>query len=259
MNVITKTKAHETIVDFIINDSYVSFNSSYAFIKNNKTYIPIREMSDILGYNITWDNTTKSATLNNFITFTNDSLKCIVNKKEYNLSCKPLIKNNIMFVPARELLDILNISFEWDNKHFSIIINNDNISLSPKKINYIYSYDHIYWLSRIISAESRGEPMEGQIAVGNIILNRVNSPSFPNTIYKVIFDKNYAVQYEPTINGTIYDEPVKTSIIAAKLALNGFNVIENCTYFFNPKTATSTWIKENKTFYKSIGNHDFYY
>lgn len=253
------SNAYDTIVDIIINDVYVDFDSSYAFIKDNKTYIPLRKISEILGYNITWNNNTKSAIIKNSVSFTIGNSICTINEKQHILSSEPILKNNTLFVPARDFFNIFNIAFKWDDMYYSIIIENENIYVSSDKINYNYSYDHIYWLSRIISAESRGEPLKGQIAVGNVVLNRVKSPHFPNTIYNVIFDTKYAVQYEPTINGTIYNKPVSSSVIAAKLSLNNFNVIKNCTYFFNPKISTSTWIKENKTYYKSIGNHDFYF
>ena len=100
--------------------------------------------------------------------------------------------------------------------------------------------------------------MAGKIGVGNVVLNRVRHKDFPNTIYTVIFDKKYGVQYEPVINNTIYDTPEPESIKAAKFSLNGFNTVGNCLYFFNPVTATNSWIKENRIFYKTIGNHDFY-
>ena len=84
-----------------------------------------------------------------------------------------------------------------------------------------YSEEDLYWLARIISAESRGEPLEGQIAVGNVVLNRVDSDNYPDTIKEVIFDRNHGVQFEPVENGTVYDDPTPTSVLAAKLALEG--------------------------------------
>ena len=114
------------------------------------------------------------------------------------------------------------------------------------------------WLSRIIHAESRGEPIDGKIAVGNVILNRVKSHEFPNTIYNVIFDRKPSVQFEPIINGSIYNSPGKDSIKAAKHALSGTDVAGKSLYFFNPKIATSSWISKNRPYFKTIHNHDFY-
>ena len=102
--------------------------------------------------------------------------------------------------------------------------------------------DKLYWLSRIISAESRGEPLEGQIAVGNVVLNRVDSPDFPDTIYGVIFDDRWGGQFTPVRNGTIYQEPTEQSIQAAKLCLEGVNVAKDSLYFLAPALTNNHWI-----------------
>ena len=121
-----------------------------------------------------------------------------------------------------------------------------------------YDEEDLYWLSRIISAESRGEPLIGQIAVGNVVLNRVANGQFPDTIKDVIFDTKYAVQFEPVANGTVYNEPAKSSILAAKMTLEGARVVGDCLYFFAPALSEGTWIVNNRTYYTTIGAHDFY-
>lgn len=121
-----------------------------------------------------------------------------------------------------------------------------------------YNDEDVYWLSRLIFAESRGESYEGKLAVANTVINRVKSHLYPNNIKDVIFDKKHGVQYEPTSNGTIYNTPDNDSIKAAKQALEGINNIGNCMFFFNPKIAQSTWIADNREFYTIIGNHHFY-
>ncbi|MBO5788711.1 MAG: cell wall hydrolase [Clostridia bacterium] len=122
-----------------------------------------------------------------------------------------------------------------------------------------YREDEVYWLSKIISAESKGEPLLGQIAVGCVILNRVKSPLFPSTIYSVIFDKKYGVQFTPTANGTIYQKPYDISVIAAKICLEGYDM-GNILYFYHPVSSASTnWISQNRKFAFTIGGHRFYY
>ena len=100
--------------------------------------------------------------------------------------------------------------------------------------------------------------MKGKIAVANVVLNRVQSNLYADNIYDVIFDTNYGVQFTPVLNGSIYNVPLGDSIIAAKRALNGESHAGKSLYFLNPKTAQSFWIVNNRIFYKSIGNHDFY-
>jgi N-acetylmuramoyl-L-alanine amidase len=84
-----------------------------------------------------------------------------------------------------------------------------------------YDSDDVKWLSRIINAEAEAEPLEGKIAVGNVVLNRVASDEFPDTIYSVIFDKANGVQFSPTASGAIYNTPTDESVLAAKMCLDG--------------------------------------
>ena len=122
-----------------------------------------------------------------------------------------------------------------------------------------YREDEVYWLSKIISAESRGEPAHGQIAVGNVILNRVRSASFPNTIYGVIFDRKYGVQFSPISDGSIYNEPTYKCILAAKACLEGYSISSDILYFYHPPyKGAECWASKNRPYAFSIGGHDFY-
>jgi N-acetylmuramoyl-L-alanine amidase len=122
-----------------------------------------------------------------------------------------------------------------------------------------YSSTDLYWMSRIIHAEAETEPYAGKVAVGNVILNRIKSSSFPNTVKGVIFEyyKNIP-QFSPVADGTIYNSPNADSIKAAKAAFSGTSYVGNSTYFFNPDKSEGTWIVKNKSFVKRIGDHVFY-
>lgn len=119
--------------------------------------------------------------------------------------------------------------------------------------------DKIFWLSRIIHAEAQGETYIGKVAVGNVVLNRVVSDKFPNTIYGVIFDKQYGhTQFSPVLDGSIYNTPNKDSVKAAMEALDGERPAEEALYFLNPRKATNFWIVRNREFLLTIEGHDFY-
>ena len=122
----------------------------------------------------------------------------------------------------------------------------------------IYSYEDLYWLSRIISAEARGEPFIGQLAVGTVVINRTRSNYYPDTIYKVIFDKVGGVQFTPASTGSVYREPTESSVIAAKLCLEGFSLDPTILFFFNSSIATGGWITANREYTMTVGQHDFY-
>ncbi len=119
-----------------------------------------------------------------------------------------------------------------------------------------YDTDTLYWLSRIISAESKGEPLRGQMAVGNVVLNRVRHTAFPNGVYGVIFQKG---QFTPVMNGTIYNTPSWLSVCVAKMCLEGYSINNDVLFFCNPKTSSSQWVLNNRTPAFTIARHTFYY
>ena len=108
-------------------------------------------------------------------------------------------------------------------------------------------------LARVISAEARGEPYSGQVAVGAVILNRVEHPSFPNTIAGVVYQPG---AFSCMLDGQ-FDQPVADSAVrAARDAMNGADPSGGAIYYFNPNTATSAWIW-SRPLIKIIGKHRF--
>ena len=115
-----------------------------------------------------------------------------------------------------------------------------------------YSGD-VYLLARIISAEARGEPYAGQVAVGAVVLNRVRHPSFPDTISGVI----YQTDAFTAVSDGQFSKPIAESAYrAAQDALNGSDPSGGALYYFNPATATSAWIW-SRPLLVTIGNHRF--
>ncbi len=94
--------------------------------------------------------------------------------------------------------------------------------------------------------------------MGNVILNRMKSSEFPNSIYGVIFDDRWGGQFQPVRNGTVYDAPTAESVLAARLCLEGANVVGESLYFFAPALTSDRWIAQNRTFVAVIGAHHFY-
>lgn len=108
-------------------------------------------------------------------------------------------------------------------------------------------------LARLISAEARGEPYSGQVAVGAVVLNRTEHPSFPNTISGVIYQSG---AFTCLTDGQ-WNQPVSDSAYtAARDALNGWDPAGGAIYYFNPATATSSWIW-SRPFIVTIGKHRF--
>ncbi|NCB63056.1 MAG: spore cortex-lytic enzyme [Clostridia bacterium] len=108
-------------------------------------------------------------------------------------------------------------------------------------------------LAKVISAEARGEPYSGQVAVGAVILNRIEHPSFPNTLAGVVYQPG---AFTCMVDGQI-DQPVAESAVrAAREALNGSDPSGGAIYYFNPDTATSAWIW-SRPLIRVIGKHRF--
>ena len=116
-----------------------------------------------------------------------------------------------------------------------------------------YSSQDIALLARLIYGEARGESYVGQVAVGAVVLNRIKSPSFPNTMSGVIYQR-YA--FTAVNDGQINLTPNETAKKAAMDALNGWDPSYGAIYYYNPKTATSSWIFSRQTTV-IIGNHVF--
>lgn len=116
-----------------------------------------------------------------------------------------------------------------------------------------YSSSDEYLLAKCVYAEARGEPYVGQVAVAAVVLNRVKSASFPNTIAGVIYQP---WAFTAVNDGQINLSPNATAIKAAKDALNGWDPTNGCLYYYNPSTATSKWIW-SRTVMLSIGKHNF--
>ena len=102
-----------------------------------------------------------------------------------------------------------------------------------------YNESESYMLARLVHGEARGEPYVGKVAVAAVVLNRVKSASFPNTIAGVIYQ---AGAFDAVADGQFYLTPDADSIRAAKDALSGWDPTGGCLYYFNPVTATSKWI-----------------
>lgn len=111
----------------------------------------------------------------------------------------------------------------------------------------------VYLLARLISAEARGEPYVGQVAVGAVVLNRVEHASFPNSIADVI----YQTEAFTCVADGQFDQPIADSAYrAAQDALNGYDPSYGAIYYFNPATATSSWIW-SRPLIVEIGKHRF--
>ena len=161
--------------------------------------------------------------------------------------------DGVLLLPVRTLGAALGADVSWDAIGNNVVITAGSGPITSGDV--AYQSDVVYWLSHIINAESGNQPMSGKIGVGNVVLNRVASARFPNTVYEVIYQRG---QFTPASTGSVLREPNAESVIAAKLCLDGANSVGDALYFINPRTSPNSWASRNRPYVATIGGHAFY-
>ena len=166
-----------------------------------------------------------------------------------------------LYIPYDLLGRLLCLDIRQEEQGSALYISSLNARLIPGGEDYYelnYPSEELFWLSQIIHAEAWQQPLAGQIGVGNVVLNRVESPDFPSTVFDVIFDMDHnIVQFEPISNGSVYSQPDELARIAACLCLDGYNTVGDSLYFVNPAYG-SGWFDSALDLTVTIGDHNFY-
>ncbi|WP_325199665.1 cell wall hydrolase [Oscillibacter sp.] len=225
------------------------FLETPAYVEEGTAYAPLRDLLEALGdWNIWWDgDCARAVSEDASLSADPDGSLLTVNGTSY--PCVIDVVDGRTYVPLRLTAEALGAGVQWDPWLGGAAVT------SPGAEHDAMDY---YWLSRIIHAESGGEALEGQIAVGNVVLNRVASGDFPDSVPEVIFDDEHGVQFEPVSNGTVLNEPTELSREAARRALSGENTVGDALYFFAPALSQGSWIDSSRTYRQTIGCHRFY-
>ena len=223
------------------------------------TYVPLRDFSAaFVAVSYTYDQSSGYATLHAdglILTAGVNSLILTANGRYlYTVGVNRMIDGQV-WVSLRALSKALGLTLSGSESQGFRVSGSYRPILSGDQF---YREDEVYWLSKIIYAESGGEVLRGQIAVGNVVLNRVRHRDFPNTIYGVIFDQKYGVQFTPTANGMIYQNPSWTSVVAAKMCLEGYSVAGDALYFVANRIVSTSWVGLNRPYLFTLGGHSFF-
>lgn len=226
---------------------------------NGTHYIPLRAAASVIGASYSYNSQTRTSVLRHSGLELEASDACYVTyangRTLFSTTPNVIMSDGRLYIPAGIFAKAVGMSVGVSGTSL-------NFSGSYKPLvsaDKFYREDEVLWLARIIHAESNGEPLLGQIAVGSVVMNRVKSSYYPNTIYGVIFDRKYGVQFSPTLNGTIYNTPSYSARLAAKICLEGYDITGGAFFFLEPRLATSSWIPRTREYAFTIGNHDFYY
>ena len=231
-------------------------STTEGWIENGVSYLTLAGLSRVApAYTLGWDG--RSALLDGggaSLTATQGEAYVLVNDRALYLPQGVSVVDGRTALPTVLVADALGGAVAWDGVTNTVSMTTGDAPYGADS----YDASELYWLSRVISSESRGESLTGQIAVGNVVLNRVDHWRYPSTIYGVVFDRNFGVQFEPVSNGTIFDNPTDKSVIAAKLSLEGADIVGDSLYFFAPALSEGTWIVNNCWYQMTIGCHAFY-
>ncbi len=227
---------------------------------NNTAYVALREFACMADNAVVWWEEDEAAAY-----VRTDSLLLRAPEDEFHLEANGRMiwceygvftENDTMYIPLSGAAKAFGFDTTYVHEEKTTYLVRERSAAVPAED--FYDEKDLHWLSKIIHAEAQGEPLDGKLAVGNVILNRVESDEFPDTVYDVIFDDEHGVQFTPTVNGAINKEPNDDSILAAKLCLDGAVLDETMLYFLNERIASSLWIPQNRDFVMAIGEHRFY-
>lgn len=246
-----------TDVSIYVNGEEID-DGNISYLSAGTTYVPIREISNALGAErVEWTGG-KATVKATGLELSAKPKQCYItaNGRYLYLNGGCRMENGRVMLPVRLLCRAFGAEVKWDGGSRAVYITTTGKMIQSGST--YYDGDDLYWLARIIHAEASGESLKGKIAVGNVVLNRVKSPAFPNSVYAVVFDCKYGVQFTPAYSGSVYCTPSEESVIAAKLALDGADVAGNSLYFAASYVAASSWAGKNRPYICQIGNHCFY-
>ena len=231
---------------------------------NSTTYLPLRSFFEafVPGAKLTYHASARTAelTASGLTVSARDGSNILYANSRCLYSDMPIkiLSDGTMYVPIRMLAKVLSLGVIWNESTRSVTLTGKPVPLESGTT--YYSAEDLYWLSRIISAEARGEPFIGQVAVGNIVLNRKAHKGYPSTVKEVIFDRQGGVvQFSPVKDGSIWQAPHAVSVTAAKVCLEGYTVSERILFFYAPSMVSSTWIERNRPYAFTIAGHRFFY
>lgn len=160
--------------------------------------------------------------------------------------------NGDILVPFSFFESAFNVEFEMNENGKSANIYTENLEVIESGETF-YDAEDFDLMSHVIYSEAGNQSLEGMIAVGNVVMNRINSDRFPETLYDVVYQEG---QFEPVYNGSIDLEPSDLAIVATALTYEGVNIVEDSLFFYNPGSGVSHLT--NPDFVMQLEDHVFF-
>lgn len=224
--------------------------------ENGIPYGLLSEFAQRMDISLEWLPNAKFAVLNigeDYVSYKMDSNLIVINNKSDELTSESFVKEGRIYVPLYSICEVMGIQMTWDPELVHVTLSHPEFKVATSEVRRMnYTEEDYYWLAKIVEAETRGGSLDKKTAVANVVLNRVASPKFPNTVYEVIYQRN---QFPPAYKSSfLTKEPSQASLMAAKRAMMGIEVAPNCLYFNYIPFSTKA-----DSFYKLIEGDYFYF
>ena len=250
----------EIPIDVMLNGDFILCTQK-PFIENGTTYIPIRSFADAIGATLTWNDADQSALLEKngiSILFYADQNNYVQNGTKVDGNGAKLHKDTL-FAPVKALCSPFGWEIAWDDFYYVVYITAPGITVAETCKDFSYTFNDMLWLSKLTHIECGNQSIATRIGVANTVLNRVASPLYPNTIPEAIMDTKHGVQYPPAQKKKMKNcVPSASSMIAAKCALNGINLVGNSVAFTHVDLTAQSWAANNMQHFVTIGVVAFY-
>ena len=232
---------------------------NYARRVGDITYVPVHDFFLAMGCSVTWDSAAGKIRIIRGEELEGElipgSRLAKFNGRCWYMAEVCVNPEGMAMIPLRDAAKVFNCTVTWEEETRTAHLEGYGL-LEPGGI--FYDQEDLLWVARIVRHESGNQILDGKVAVANVILNRINSPAFPNTAEEVIFDTRSGVQFVTRDSTKIYIEPSAECFLAAKLAMEGYETAPDCLYFASNKVAKRCWAGRNRTTFGVIGGHTFF-
>lgn len=253
-----------TEVNVKLNEHYLASDAPHV-IQDGRTFVVARSLVEALGGQIFWDDVYKKVSIfygEDLIELYIGSETAYVNGGPYTMDVAPFINDGRTMIPLRFVSETLGCEVGWDDVSKTASIVREGIVVpteyiadqKPVEVSP-YTEEDLYWLSKIVTVESGDQSMEMAIGIANVVLNRVKSDLFPDTVHDVIFQVDVYKQFPPAHKSSFETlVPSEMATEAARRALQGENNVETCLFFNNQPFKSKT-----DDLFKIIDGEYFYY
>jgi N-acetylmuramoyl-L-alanine amidase len=238
-----------------------------ARVMDGRLYLPVAQLSKMFGAQVDWDQNNEETTINteygDRIVLGNGVPVVYFNGKRYVMDVFPFLVEGRMYIPVRYAAELMHAKLSWNEEEQTAWLESVPLAVVTEQfvIPSILSHEAEPFaeadkllLAKIMQVEVGDESYESQLAVANVILNRVKDSRFPKTIRDVIYSGK---QFPPAHNGLLdRSVPKANALRAAKDALNGRNNVEDAIYFYNPKVSKGKFWSSLKVI-DTVGSHRF--